>query len=77
MFEKFTRHLSGKENDGAKTGESFKIATPGSSLDYASTGPDRLAISACPLPQREHTPIENCGPGAILQAIAAAGSGSS
>jgi hypothetical protein len=41
MFEKFTRHLSGKENDGAKTGESFKIATPGSSLDCASTGSPR------------------------------------
>src|SRR3984893_5462990 len=38
MFEKFTRHLSGTENDGANTGESFKIATPGSSLDCASTG---------------------------------------
>jgi hypothetical protein len=46
MFEKFTRHLSGKENDGAKTGESFKIATPGSSLDYAPTRPDRLAVEA-------------------------------
>jgi hypothetical protein len=66
MFQKFTRHLSGKENDGSKTGESFKIATPGSSLDYASSGPNRLAISACPLAQRERTPIENFGPGAIL-----------
>ena len=46
MFEKFTRHLSGKENDGAKTGESFKIATPGSSLDRAPTRPDRLAVEA-------------------------------
>ena len=46
MFEKFTRHLSRKENDGAKTGESFKIATPGSSLDHAPTRPDRLAVEA-------------------------------
>jgi hypothetical protein len=46
MFEKFTRHLSRKENDGAKTGESFKIATPGSSLDRAPTRPDRLAVEA-------------------------------
>src|SRR6202035_1215528 len=46
MFEKFTRHLSGKENDGTKTGESFKIATPGSSLDHAPTRPDRLGVEA-------------------------------
>jgi hypothetical protein len=46
MFEKFTRHLSGKENDGVKTGERFKIATPGSSLDHAPTLPDRLEVEA-------------------------------
>jgi len=46
MFEKFTRHLPRKENNGAKTGESFKIATPGSSLDRAPTRPDHLAVEA-------------------------------
>ena len=56
MFKKFKRHLSRKEKDGAKTRESFKIATPGSSLDHAPTRPDRLTVEAAAepdLPERE------------------------
>ena len=59
MFEKFTRHLSGKENDGAKTGESFKIATPGSSLDCAYTGSHPSMV---PIWKENQSAIERRGP---------------
>lgn len=49
MFEQFKRRPSKKENDASKTGDNFRLATPGSSLDFSPIRPDnRLAVEAAP-----------------------------